>query len=152
MKTFKTASVIALLSLSSFFLSNSAHAISGAYTSAPMASMDVHSANFWNQFNFPISSSFLPPSNAKVTRVYWNYALGQLQVGSKGTLIVYLCQGNTSTCFDISNMNSGSTEVFRDQSATTPFFLYYRVNSRSTIGSIYGSGSTQVTVNWQNNQ
>ncbi|MCU1790403.1 hypothetical protein CUU54_16305 [Pectobacterium polaris] len=152
MKRIKFASIITLFSLSSFFLSTSAHAISAAYTTAPMASMDVHSANLWNQFNFPIASSMLPPSNAKITRIYWDYALGQLQVGTKGTLVVLLCQGNTNTCIDISNMKSGSTEAFRDRDATTSFFLYYRVNSNSRTGSIYGSGPTQITVNWQNNQ
>ncbi|MEL0579011.1 hypothetical protein [Pectobacterium punjabense] len=45
MKPIKAASAIALLSLSYFFLSNSAHVMSGAYTSE---SMDVHPVNFWN--------------------------------------------------------------------------------------------------------
>ncbi|WP_323640673.1 flagellar protein FlhE [Pectobacterium polonicum] len=141
--------IAASVVLASCFLAGNAQAVSGGYTSAPMARMDAYSANFWSQFNFPIESSMMPSPNAKITSVNWQYALGQLQVATKGELIVYLCQGNTSTCINVSNMQYGSSTAFRNGNATIPFFLYYRVNSNSTIGTIYGSGPTQVTVNWK---
>ncbi|UUE36915.1 flagellar protein FlhE [Pectobacterium aroidearum] len=146
MEILKYISATALLPLCLFV--GTAHALDGSYTSGDMKRMDVHSANILNQFTFPISPGVTPPANTKVNIIYWNYGLGRLQVGNKGALTVYLCQGNTSTCINISDMQSGSTTAFKYKSATIPFFLYYRVDSKSIIGTIYGSGPTQLTVNW----
>ncbi|MEN4559840.1 flagellar protein FlhE [Pantoea agglomerans] len=131
-------------------LSSSAQAATGgAYNSAPGKSMTVTSANTWYTYNFPIrAGAIIPSDNAIISIIYYEYALGQVNVGNKGTLNVQLCQGSTANCTDISAAQSGSTTAFKGKSVYTPFFLYYQVKSNKATGIINGTGNTQITVNY----
>ena len=120
----------------------------GAYQSAPNKSMIVYAANNWYTYDFPIRAGAIPVNNATVSIIYYDYSLGQADVGTRGTLVVQLCQGSTVNCVDISAAKSGTTTAFKGRSANTPFFLYYSVRSNKATGSIFGSGTTQVTVNY----
>lgn len=147
MKKISTALLGAALAFG--MLSTAANAAtSGSYNSSPGKLMSVSSANTWYTYDFPIRAGAIPVTNATVSVVYYQYALGQSAVGSKGTLTVQLCQGSTVNCTDISASQSGSTTAFQGKSANTPFFLYYKVSSNKATGTINGSGTTQVNVNY----
>jgi flagellar protein FlhE len=120
----------------------------GAYTSQASKVMMVSAPNMWYTNDFPIRAGAIPVTNANVSIIYYQYSLGQAQVGSKGTLTVQLCQGSTVNCVDISAAQSGSTTAFQGKTANTPFFLYYKVTSSKATGTITGSGTTQITVNY----
>lgn len=123
-------------------------ATSVAYNSIASTAMRVSAPNTWYTSNFPIPAGGVVGTNPAISIVYYSYSLGQVQVGSKGTLTVQLCQGSTVNCTDISAAKSGSTTVFKGKSPSAPFFLYYMVSSSKATGTISGSGTTQVTVNY----
>lgn len=123
-------------------------ATSAAYSSLASRAMLVSAPNTWYTSNFPIPVDGVVGTNPAISIIYYSYSLGQAQVGSKGTLTVQLCQGSTVNCTDISAAKSGSTTAFKGKSPSIPFFLYYKVSSSKATGTIAGSGTTQVTVNY----
>lgn len=117
----------------------------GAYSSEPKKAMTLSAVNHW--FIYPFPKTALPIKDATITKIYYQYALGQKDIPS-GILIVKLCKEGLSYCVDISDSQSGSTKKFQGESANSGFFLYYKVINHSSIGFVTGSGSTKIMVNW----
>lgn len=128
------------------FFSSGGYALNGgAYNSAPGKRMNLSSVNHWFSYKFPVTDE--SPPGAIITKIYYQYALGQSDI-NYGTLHVKLCSGGTSRCVDISDSQSGEMTLFHGESAATHFTLYYQVVSHNAIGFITGNGTTQLTVNW----
>lgn len=119
----------------------------GAYTSQPSETMKLGTANQWYEYQFPVT--VLPEAGARVSVVYYEYALGPGDLRGRGTLSVKLCHGATDNCTDVSGQQTGSTLFFRGQDAGQPFQLYYGLTSDKPVISMTGSGKTQITVNWE---
>lgn len=132
--------LIAILSMMAM-LPQTASAAGGAYASSVVAPT-IYSKNWPYQANFPIVGT--PPSTGNITTVYWTWSFSYRPVG----LNVYLCQGSTSACWNVTNIQSGSTTAFQGRNPTSPFFLYYWVAGTGTMSPAYGN-SDQVIVNWQ---
>ncbi|MDR3300317.1 MAG: flagellar protein FlhE [Candidatus Accumulibacter sp.] len=98
----------------------------------------------WYTTNFPIVGD-VPPANAKVSNVPYYYTVGTIPSG--GTFTAYLCQGNTNTCFNVTNARSGTISAFSGYPANVPFFLMYRIDRSSSFAAVNG-GNAQVIVNW----
>ncbi|MCU5773032.1 flagellar protein FlhE [Erwiniaceae bacterium BAC15a-03b] len=137
---------ILLLSLLSCGVSAAA-ANSGSSMAILHGAMSVGVANNIYKNNFVLNSAPLP--QATVTKVFWNYSLAQSQIPAGGTLQVYLCQGSTSNCVDISSAQNGTTSYFSGKVAQMPFYLYYRVNGRVPMRYVQGRGDTQLSINWE---
>ncbi|EIC4355819.1 flagellar protein FlhE [Salmonella enterica] len=122
---------------------------SGAYTSSPGKRMDLSSVSHWFTYNFPVTAP--PIHGAVITKVYYQYALGQSDI-SHGTLVVNLCSTETARCVDISDSKSGELMAFQGEDASSHFFIYYKLINHQETGLVTGNGQTQLTVNWVYNK
>ncbi|QWT43144.1 flagellar protein FlhE [Dickeya dadantii] len=112
----------------------------GSYTSSVVLPT-VYTRNFLDIADVPVKGN--PPANGAITYVSWTWNV----VGFPDGLNVYLCQGSTSNCVDVSRTRRMSTEVFKGKSPALPFFFAMRVISG---GKIPVSGQqAQIIVNWQ---
>ncbi|MFP1882930.1 flagellar protein FlhE [Lonsdalea quercina] len=126
-----------------------AYADNGYYSE--VSAKDIYSPNFWNVTNFTIPSSVKFPSNARLNDVRWKYTISG-RIPTQGTFIAMLCHGDNSTCLDVTHEQVGTTTAFNydgKNPATVPFYLMYRVNSRSSFSPI-STGNAQVIVNMTN--
>jgi len=144
----KSMKTLVMVGLVLGMASQAAYAVDGAYSTQANRPMTVSAPNTWYTLNFPIPSGAIPVSNATLTEIYYDYSLGQSDVGSRGTLTVQLCQGSTINCTDVSSAKSGSTTFFKGKPAGNPLFLYYMVSSNRATGTITGNGVSQLSVNY----
>lgn len=104
----------------------------------------TYSTNQWNTTNFRVMGT--PPASGKINVVRWSYTIGAIPANA--TFTAYLCQGDTNSCYDVTNLKSGSTNAFNNRSPDKPFFLYHRIYRSSSFGPVSG-GLAQVIVNWE---
>ncbi|WP_236640151.1 flagellar protein FlhE [Dickeya undicola] len=121
-------------------LSQAAIAAAGSYASSVVLPT-VYSRNFLETVNVPVLGN--PPSSGAITSVSWTWNV----VGFPAGLSVYLCQGSTSNCIDVSRTRRMSTDAFKGKSPTQPFIFAMRVGSGGTV-PVAGQ-QAQVIVNWQ---
>ncbi|MBJ2332622.1 flagellar protein FlhE [Dickeya solani] len=112
----------------------------GSYTSSVVLP-SVYARNFLETADVPVKGN--PPANGAITYVSWTWNVAGYPQG----LSVYLCQGSTSNCVDVSRTRRMSTEVFKGKSPAQPFFFAMRVGSGGTV-PVSGQ-QAQVIVNWQ---
>ncbi|WP_350313190.1 flagellar protein FlhE [Dickeya fangzhongdai] len=112
----------------------------GSYTSNVVLPT-VYARNFLETVNVPVSGN--PPANGAITSVSWTWNV----VGFPTGLSVYLCQGSTSNCIDVSRTRRMSTDAFKGKSPTQPFIFAMRVGNGGTV-PVAGQ-QAQVIVNWQ---
>lgn len=120
---------------------NIAHATAGAYSSSAVG-QTIYTKNTAYQDNFPIVGS--PPASGSITSVSYSWSFSSWPSG----LTVWLCQGSTNACINVSSSQRGSTTAFSTRSPTSPFFLYYYVSGTGTMTPVY-SNNNNVIVNWQ---
>jgi len=112
----------------------------GSYTSSVVLPT-VYARNFLETVNVPVKGN--PPTNGAITSVSWTWNV----VGFPQGLSVYLCQGSTSNCIDVSRTRRMSTDAFNGKTPTQPFIFAMRVGSGGTV-PVSGQ-QAQIIVNWQ---
>lgn len=133
---YRLTAILALASL--MLLSQTANATGGAYVSNVVAPT-IYSKNVNYQANFPIVGS----PTGSITTVNWTWGFSYYPAG----INVYLCQGSTSACWNVTSIQSGSTTAFQGRNPATQFFLYYWVSGTGTMMPAYGNND-QVIVNY----
>ncbi|OCA53476.1 flagellar protein FlhE [Photorhabdus luminescens] len=101
----------------------------------------LHYKHFTQIANVPIVGS--PPATGKINLVTWAWRVD----GWPKNLSVYLCQGNTNSCLDISRETSGGTTAFNNRSPAQQFLFALRVGD-GNIMPIEGK-TGEITVTWQ---
>ncbi|RAW91316.1 flagellar protein FlhE [Photorhabdus laumondii] len=115
-------------------------AASGSYHSSVVLPT-VYSRNFTEIAYLPIAGS--PPASGSINNVSWTWNV----VGWPTGLSVYLCQGSTSNCLDISRTRRMSTTAFNNSSPTQQFFYALRVANGGTVPVAGQTG--EITVSWK---
>ncbi|OSN03364.1 hypothetical protein AU510_14825 [Lonsdalea britannica] len=146
MKTSKYFSIL-IKTMACALMLGSLQAYADSGYSSEVAASDIYSPNYWNRNNFAIPSSVKLPSNANLYNVIWKYGISGY-IPPKATFIAMLCHGDDNTCLDVTRMQVGTTTAFNHdgKKATEPFYLMFRINSRTTFSPI-STGMAQIIVN-----
>ncbi|PQQ34655.1 flagellar protein FlhE [Photorhabdus luminescens] len=115
-------------------------AASGSYHSSVVLPT-LYSKNFLETVNVPIVGS--PPATGKITNVSWTWNV----VGWPKNLSVYLCQGDTSSCVDISRTRRMSTAAFNNRSPAQQFLFALSVGNGNVMPIAGQTG--EITVSWE---
>ncbi|WP_391529366.1 flagellar protein FlhE [Photorhabdus akhurstii] len=134
-KIFGIGSALLLMMFSQFSL-----AAGGSYASSVVLPT-LYSKNFLETVNVPILGS--PPATGRINNVSWTWNVA----GWPQNLSVYLCQGDTSSCIDVSRTRRMSTTAFNNRSPAQPFLFALRVGNGNVM-PIAGQAA-QVIVNWE---
>ncbi|NHB91267.1 flagellar protein FlhE [Photorhabdus cinerea] len=120
--------------------SQTGFAASGSYQSS-VTLPTIYARNFTETAYLPVVGS--PPATGSITNVSWTWNV----VGWPQGLSVYLCQGSTSNCIDISRVRRMSTTAFNNRSPSQQFFYAMRVASGGTVPVAGQTG--EIIVSWQ---
>lgn len=114
----------------------------GSYSSFKVGDT-IFSKNVWYYDNFPVVGT--PPATGAVSQVRWSYSFSSRPAG----LAVWLCQGSTNTCINVTNTASGTTSAFNTTgiAPNVQFFLTYQVSGTGTMSPVY-SNNNNVIVTW----
>ncbi|MCC8422586.1 flagellar protein FlhE [Photorhabdus thracensis] len=114
-------------------------ALSASYQSSVVLPT-VYSRNYTETAYLPVVGS--PPASGSISNVSWTWNV----VGWPQGLSVYLCQGDTNSCLDISRTRRMSTTAFNTRSPAQPFFYALRVANGGTVPVAGQMG--EITVTW----
>ena len=132
----------AVLGLVSLLAMYSQASMAGAYSSS-VGLPTVHHKGWIYQAQLPVTA--VVPAGARISRVTWNWNV----VGFPRMFVVFLCQGTTNICHDVSRLRSGSTDRFAGGNPAQPlFFRMHMVNDPKSSPVPAGGLSSGVTVTW----
>ncbi|NHB95474.1 flagellar protein FlhE [Photorhabdus stackebrandtii] len=114
-------------------------ALSASYQSSVVLPT-VYSRNYTETAYLPVVGS--PPASGSISNVSWTWNV----VGWPQGLSVYLCQGDTNSCIDISRIRRMSTTAFNNRSPAQQFFYALRVANGGTVPVAGQMG--EITVTW----
>lgn len=115
-------------------------ATSGAYISSSVG-QTIYAKNVYDYNNFPIVGTH--PATGKITTVRYSWSFSY----TPANLNVWLCQGSTNACINVTGSQNGISTAFANRSPTSPFFLIYWVTGSGTMSPAY-SNSDQIVVNY----